>query len=146
MAGTSFYERTPSNARADVPAGRQVAFERVRAQDAFLTAGNAALAHPDSVNGDGQKHGSPQKSVRGGTLLPGELAAGATAREARPSPAAHQISVFDRASVRLTDYKLFQRRPVQLRLVRGRIVSPSGVCATSLKWQRYRIGDSCSAP
>ena len=101
MAGTSFYERTPSNARADVPAGRQVAFERVRAQDAFLTAGNAALAHPDSVNGDGQKHGSPQKSVRGGTLLPGELAAGATAREARPSPAAHQISVFDRDSARI---------------------------------------------
>ena len=84
-----------------MPAGRQVAFERVRAQDAFLTAGNAALAHPDSVNGDGQKHGSPQKSVRGGTLLPGELAAGATAREARPSPAAHQISVFDRDSARI---------------------------------------------
>ena len=84
-----------------MPAGRQVTFERVRAQDAFLTAENAALANPDCVNGDGQTHGGPQKSVRGGILLRGELAAGATAREARPSPAAHQISVFDRDSARI---------------------------------------------
>jgi len=66
MAGTSFYERTPSNARADVPAGRQVTFERVRAQDAFLTAENAALANPDCVNGEGGSMVAPKSLLEEG--------------------------------------------------------------------------------
>jgi hypothetical protein len=35
----------------------------VRAQDAFLTPGNAALTHPDCVNGDGQKMVAPKSLI-----------------------------------------------------------------------------------
>ena len=50
-----------------MPAGRQVTFDRARAQDAFLTAGNAALANPDCVNGEGRRMVAPKSLLEEGS-------------------------------------------------------------------------------
>jgi hypothetical protein len=79
--------------------GCRVAFDQKRAQDAFLTLGNAALANATALTeygcaSDGRDSGH-QKSV-GGHLLRRGSAAGPTTREACRQSAAGQSSVFDR--------------------------------------------------